>query len=111
MDMALGYSAPAIMSALILFHLSMKTIQFFKKKLFAVIGKKNLLEYRLKQQEHWAKQTKQKLQAKNHELEQAKQTLQAKYRELEQLKNELLSMHLSGSWRMTRPLRKVIFFK
>jgi len=61
-------------------------------------------------------QVKQELQAKDQALEQAKQGLQAleqvkqglqaKDRELEQVKHELIAMHLSTSWKITRPLRK-----
>jgi len=90
----------------------------FVKNLFAVIGKKNLLEYRLKHQELLAKQeltakdhelvkAKQELTAKDHELVKAKQELTAKDHELERVKQELVALHLSWSWRMTRPLRKV----
>lgn len=52
-------------------------------------------------------QAKQVLQAKDKELEQAKQGLQAKDKELEQIKHELIAMHLSTSWKITRPLRKI----
>ena len=51
-------------------------------------------------------QAKQGLQAKDNELEQAKQRLQAKDNDLEQIKHELISMYLSKSWKMTRPLRQ-----
>ena len=51
-------------------------------------------------------QAKRGLQAKDKELEQTKQGLQAKDKELEQIKRELIAMHLTSSWKMTRPLRK-----
>jgi hypothetical protein len=90
----------------------------FVKNLFAVIGKKNLLEYKLKHQTPRAelalaakddelKQAKQGLQVKDDELELAKQMLNNKDCELEQVKYELAALHLSGSWRMTRPVRKL----
>lgn len=83
-------------------------LNIFEKDLIPIYDDKyfSSMKHTLEQLKTELAETKQNLNQKSKELEQSKLDLQAKAQELLQVKNELISIHLSTSWEVTRPLRK-----
>jgi len=74
-----------------------------------------MLNDELKSKEQELSQTKQALHVKSEELSQTKQSLQTKEQELNQtkqklenIKTELANVYISKSWKLTRPLRRLM---